>query len=338
MKKSIVILLLSLFFNALLAQSISKVGTSAAKFLDVPIDARGTGMGQAAVVGFNDPSTLFWNPSTIAYIENISAHFSYTQWYEQINFNYLVAIFPQGHSGAIGINIVYFQTEPMEVTTERFQEGTGEFFSVGSYAFGLAYARKLTSNFAIGANLKYILEKIYHSTAQGLAFDIGVRYSPPWKGFRIGFAISNFGTKMQLTGDDLLTSVDIDPTQSGNNDVINSHLATDKFELPLNLALGIAWDAIKTSGMRMTIEADGLHPSDNFESMNIGSEIAFLNETVYLRTGYAHLFLESIEPNFSIGGGVRYPITGNMHLSFDYSYQTHSYLDRNQHVSMTLMF
>jgi hypothetical protein len=51
--------------------------------------------------------------------------------------------------------------------------GTGEMFSVGSYALGLCYAQNLTDQFSVGLNVKYIQENIYHSKAQAMAFDVG---------------------------------------------------------------------------------------------------------------------------------------------------------------------
>lgn len=320
------------------AQSISKTGTSAAKFLDVPIAARGTGMGQAVVTGYDDPSTVFWNPASIVKLDNMAAHFSYTQWYEGISFNSLSFVVPQGRFGVIGINVMAFQTDEMEVTTESYQEGTGEYFTAGSYAIGLSYARKLTNNFSIGGTFKYLTERIYHSTANGLAVDIGVTYNTPWPRIRLGFAITNFGKKMRMSGEDLLTTVDIDPTKEGNNDDLNSYLKTDAFALPLNLALGVAWDAILADDFRVTVEIDATHPSDNYESGYVGTELAFWNETVFVRSGAANLFRGSMEPQYSVGGGLRYPILGNMDMSMDYAYQTHEYFNRNQHLSLTLTF
>ncbi|MBL7136511.1 MAG: PorV/PorQ family protein [Candidatus Marinimicrobia bacterium] len=338
MKKIIRLTLLVLLLNITFAQSVSKVGTSSAKFLSVPVDARGTSMGQAVVTGFNDPSTLFWNPSTIAYLSERSIHFSYTKWFEDINFKYFVGVFPAGSIGTFGVNVTYFQTDPMEVTTEMAQEGTGEYFTVGSYAIGVAFARQLTVDFAIGSNIKYIMENIYHMSATGVAMDIGVRYLTPWRGIRLGFSIRNFGTKMHMIGEDLLTTVDPDPMNSGNNDVINAYYATDKFDLPLNMTIGLAWDVINSNNSRLTFEVDGLYPSDNYERVNAGLEMSILKEMIYLRTGVANLFLDSIDPYFSVGAGIRYSILGNMNLCVDYAYQTHEYFSKNEHISVTITF
>jgi len=327
-----------LLVNIVLAQSVSKTGTSSAKFLSVPVDAWGTGRGEAVVTGFDDPSTLFWNPSTISRFENIAANFSYTKWFEDINFNYITVILPYGNIGTFGINATFFQTKPMEVTTEKYPEGTGEFFNVGSYAIGAAYARNLTNNFSIGVNTKYIIENIYHSSAKGIALDIGGRYTTPWKGICLGFSINNFGTKMKMVGEDLLATVDPDPMNSGNNDMINAYYTTDKFEIPLRMTIGIAWEIIHSESNQITLEIDGLFPSDNYSHINAGFEMALLNRVLYLRTGIANLAMESTNPNYSVGGGIRYPILGEMVLCVNYAYQTHEYLGKNEHISVTITF
>ena len=45
------------------AQNVSKTGTTAASFLEIPVGAKGIGMGGAYVSVTNDASSLFWNPA-----------------------------------------------------------------------------------------------------------------------------------------------------------------------------------------------------------------------------------------------------------------------------------
>jgi len=332
------LLLLNIFtINLILASSISKVGTSSAKFLSVPVDAWGTGRGGAVVTGFEDPSTLFWNPATITFINRISTHFSYTKWFEDINFNYIATVIPSA-SGTLGINATFYNTDPIEVTTELFQEGTGEYYSVNSTAIGFAYARSLTDKFAIGANAKYIVENIYHCSATGFAIDIGGYYITPWKNLRMGFSISNFGTKMQMTGEDLLVTIDPDPSNSGNNDNINAYYATDKFDLPLSMTIGMAWDKIYWGNNKITVEVDGIYPSDNYASINTGIEWSMFNDVIHLRSGVSDLFMKSAKPQYSFGGGIRYPILGKMILNINYAYQPSIYFRNNEHFSISIIF
>ena len=88
----------------------------------------------------------------------------------------------------------------MDVTTEYYPEGTGEKFSASSYAFAISYARNITEDFFVGANIKYIREEIFNSSADGIAFDVGTIFNTPFYGIKFSSIITNFGPKLQITG------------------------------------------------------------------------------------------------------------------------------------------
>ncbi len=119
----------------------------------------------------------------------------------------------------------------MEVRTEDMQDGTGEFFNASDLALTVSYGFSLTDRFALGLNVKYLLQRIWKESAQGFAIDIGTIYQTGITGLRIGAALTNFGTDMRMEGDDLLVYHDIDPYQSGNNDRIFAELQTQSLAI-----------------------------------------------------------------------------------------------------------
>ena len=264
------LLIILLVLNSSSAQEISKVGTTAGKFLSIPSGARGMALGGAVVATVDDPSAMYWNPAGLTRISSMEFAFDYLQWFQDLNHESIGIVIPLGVQGIIGFNVVTFGTNDMEVTTESDPEGTGEFFSAGSFAIGVAYARALTSDFSIGVNTKLIREQIWNSSASALAMDIGVTYNTPFNGTLLGFSISNFGQKLQMSGADLLLKVDPFPTNSGNNENLTATLNTDEFDLPLLMRIGVANNVINTEQMRLTLSVDGLHPKDNTESVNLG--------------------------------------------------------------------
>lgn len=320
------------------AQTVSKVGTSAANFLKIPVDATGTARGEAVVTGFNNPATVFYNPSTLALITETTAHFSYVNWYEGINLSHTAIALPGLGGGILGFNVISMSSGDMEITTELDQDGTGDFFQVGALQMGVAYARALTDRFMIGGNAKVLRETIYNSHAQGFALDIGGRYVTPWPGLVLGFSINNFGTKMQITGDDLLATVDPDPLNSGNNDIINAYYATDRFDIPLRMIIGAGWQVINTSALKVHLEADGVYPSDNYEWMNVGADVSILNDLLHVSAGMNHLFLPENDPQLSMGGGMNVRIFGGVMMQFDYAVQSHTYFPYNEHFSISLKY
>ena len=121
----------------------------------------------------------------------------------------------------------------MKVTTIDKPEGTGETFTAKDVVFSLAYAINLTENFSIGFNPKMVYQSIWQMDATAFAIDMGVQYRTPFDGMILAMSISNFGTKMQLSGNSNLVLYDSDPANSGNNGKIPAYLKTSASALPL---------------------------------------------------------------------------------------------------------
>ena len=303
------------------AQSgVTKVGTTAAKFLSIDVGPRANAMGSAYVALANDVTAMYWNPAGIANIENIDMLFSNTKWIADVAFNYAGAVVPLGDFGTIGINATFLTMDQIERTTIESPDGTGEFVDAASYAFGLTYARKLSDQFSIGFNAKFVYEKLYNSSASGMAFDVGALFDTQLSGLKLGMSITNYGTKMQLEGQDFIVVHDPYPNISGNNGSINSTLSTDAYDLPLLFRLGVSMDVLQgLFGSNLILSADALHPSDDVETVNIGGEYVFEN-MICLRMGYKGLFSKDSQQGMNYGGGIRLNIAGRTSMLFDYSY------------------
>jgi len=305
---------------------VSKTGTTAAKFLSFGVGPRAIAMGSAFTSISNDATAMYWNPAGIAFIDRNQVVFSQTKWILDININYIGLVVPAGDIGVFGVNVTSLSMNDMEVTTELNPEGTGEMFSAGSYSFGFSYARQLYENFTIGFNMKYIREDISKSSAQGFAVDIGTLFNTPFWGIKFSTNISNFGTKLQMTGDDLRFQNDPDEANGGNNESIDAFYSTDAFELPLRLQIGIARDFQIFEGQRFTLSVDAAHPNDNSEYVNFGTELSLLNEMVFLRGGLKSFGMTDREENFTLGAGFRYGELEYLGISLDYAFQNFIHL------------
>lgn len=338
MKKTLVLFLIVLLAFPVFAQKVTKVGTTAAGFLNIDVGARAVGMGSAYVTQSDDVTGMYWNPAGLARMRGAQALFSHTGWLADIAFNYAAVAVPLPGLGTIGASATFLTMDDMERTTISQPMGTGEMFSAGSYCFALSYARSLTDRFSIGGNFKYISEKIYHSTASGIAFDIGTLFETQFNGLLIGMSITNYGTKMRMGGRDMLIQSDIDPLISGNNENINAHLQTDAFDLPLMFRVGVGMDVLKGAGnSNLIIAVDALHPNDDVEYLNVGAEYTF-NRMFSLRGGYKSLFARDSEEGLSVGGGIRYSIAGFTELQIDYAYQDFGILKNVQKFTLALGF
>ena len=336
-KRAAALVLVLLGFAGFSTAQVTKVGTTAAKFLSIPVGARALGMGGAFVGIADDASAMYWNPGGLARLAQGEAIFNHMNWIADINFNYGNVVLPMGDVGVIGFSLTSMSMDDMERTTEDQPEGTGQFFSAGSFAVGASYARNLTDWFSIGANAKYVQERIWNSTATGFAIDVGTLFSTPFPGVKFGATISNFGTKMRITGDDLLVQKDI-TANNGNNPNINANLTTDSFDLPLLLRIGLAYQPISNEDQQVTIVADAVHPNDNSESISVGAEYSVFRQIFSIRAGYRALGARDSEEEFTAGAGLRYTILGSFAVRIDYAFERFGRLNNVHNFVIGVLF
>ena len=338
MKKTGIILCLILLSVPAFSQNVSKVGTTAAGFLNIDVGARAVAMGSAFTTICDDASAVYWNPAGLGRVQSPQVMFSHTEWLVDVTFNYAAVLVPMQNVGTLAASATFLTMDDMERTTINNPMGTGEYFSAGSYAFALSYARNLTDRFSIGGSAKYIREEIYHSSASGIAFDIGTLFETQFNGLMLGMSISNYGTKMQMSGRDMLTQNDIDPSIYGNNENISGYLQTDKYDLPLMFRVGIGMDLLKGAGnSNLVLAVDALHPNDDVEYVNVGAEYTF-NQLFSLRGGYKSLFADESEEGLTLGGGIKYRIMGFTELRLDYAYQDFGIMTNVQKFTLNLGF
>lgn len=342
--KNIVIkifILISLMLPQIFAQSfvsdVSKKGTTAAPFLSIGQSARAIGMGSAFVGVVNDVSSIYWNPAGLTKVQGVSVMFDHTMWIADIKYNYFAASYNLGDIGTVGFSYTGSDIGEMRVTTIPIPEGTGEVFTATQAAFSLAYAIQLTENFSIGFNPKFIYESIWRMNASAFAMDLGVQYVTPFDDAILAMSISNFGTSMQLLGNSNLVLHDLYPDGTGNNGDIPAYLETNSWSLPLNFRVGVAYNPVYSELHKLTVALDAMHPSDNYESVNIGAEYNF-NDFVFLRGGYKSLFLKNSEETFSLGFGIKQLLVGNVAFKIDYAYQDFGRFSDIQKFSLSITF
>jgi len=82
----------------------------------------------------------------------------------------------------------------------------------------------------------------------------------------------------------------------------------------------LSTDIINQENTKLTISVDALHPSDNYESINLGTEYT-MNDMIFLRAGYRNMFLVDSEEGISLGAGLKISPARGANLIVDYSYQ-----------------
>ena len=135
---------------------------------------------------------------------------------------------------------------------------------------------------------------------------------------RLGVSISNYGGKMRMEGRDQKISVDPDQDNQGNVEFVNAVYETEYFPLPLFFRVGLSGEIIKTESLTLAYGVDALHPNDNTESINTGTEISF-KDFLFIRSGYANLYQRDRISGLSAGCGIKLKISSLTYF-IDYTY------------------
>ena len=332
MNRHKLIIIFILIAGSLFAQS--KVGTTAANFLSIPVGPRASGMGSAFVAVANDATAAYWNPGGLARIQKSEFIASYSDWLVNTKINWVGVAIKLDDYNAIAASVNQLDYGQEDITTPDNPDGTGQKWDAQDLAISLSYSRSLTDRFSVGANVKYISQKIWNESASGFALDIGLLFYTQIEGLRIGMNISNFGSEMKMDGKDLLQPVDIDQAHTGNNDKITSTLGTDSWPLPLMYTVGLAMDFLSNNEWLWTVATDAVYPNNQATYMNVGTEITY-NKLVSARVGLNSLFKDAREGGLTAGFGLQYDF-GSFFGKIDYSYTDFGRFDNLSKISVSI--
>ncbi|MBN1464441.1 PorV/PorQ family protein [candidate division KSB1 bacterium] len=311
----------------------SRAGTATANFLEIGFGSAGSAMGDAYVSLAEDLSSMYWNPAGLGYMESSEAQFTIQPWVVDISTSFVGVGLALPTIGTLALGITQVGYGEMPVTNLDYQEGTGEMFTASELAASLSYSRRLAQWFSFGASFKYINSNIWHSNANAMALDLGVKlnthfFSPTGEkadGMNIGMSISNYGTRMKYDGLDLLQPIDILPNEQGNYQFASGKFETVEWELPLIFRVGVAVHPLVAGGHRLTLAVDALHPNNNTESVNVGAQYRYKIPafgSLFLRGGYKGFFMQDSEFGPTFGGGLLLNLMGNVGLRIDYAYKS----------------
>jgi long-subunit fatty acid transport protein len=282
MAKQLFIYLFVCFSASLTAQVLptfgnSRTGGSGMQFLKIPNDARSTAMSGAVVGITNDASAMFWNPAGITKVDTgrFNLQVANTRYYANARGNAFGMVYRPGKYRYFGFQAQSLNYGDMEETTEWQPYGTGRNVLVSNVLLGLTYAQVLTDNFSFGVNAKWAHEGIADVRINNILFDLGLIYNIGLMHSRFGVSFSNFGVNVAPSGTLSLLKL------TGEQQV----QSFSSISVPSAFRIGGAFDPIHTPSHMLTVAAQLNHPTDNNESLAIGSEYGYKN-LLFLRSGY----------------------------------------------------
>jgi len=320
--------------TSVLADPPIKYAQAGMPFLNIDVGSR-VGMAGTTMGIIGDAEAMFANPAALASLEKLEFFASNTNWIADIKHYAVGAAYNAGQYGIFGVNAVfmdygdfkrtipYFGNDPTLRNKGYINQGT---FQVSEYAIGISYARRITSQFFVGGNLKYASQNLgdvdvfdevrgvviedQKQEVSNLVLDLGTLYYPGWKDLRFGVAFRNFADQ--------------------------SDYYDQRFELPLTFDFGIAMDIMTlftdgASDHKLTAAFDWLHPRDYAERQHFGLEYSFM-ETFYLRAGYKFNYDEQ---GLTAGLGFKKDMSG-VGMKVDFVYQDFGIFDQVTRLSVGL--
>ncbi|MEZ5045499.1 MAG: PorV/PorQ family protein [Chitinophagaceae bacterium] len=245
-----------------------------------------------------------------------------------------------GDIGVLGVNIMSFGFGEIPITTENSPEGGIGTYKPSFLNISTGLGHKFSENMSAGINFTFVNEAISNIKASALGFDAGVQYvNGKRKNFHLGITLRNIGTNLRFSGDGFSfngTSPDF-----AKNITVQSR--SEKFSLPSQLGLGIAYDfyldekklkeadaSDKMPNHRLTAMFSFISNSFNSDWVGLGVEYAF-KEKFMFRAAYRNeksiLDKETtttLYSGFSAGATVATTLTGkksNQLIFIDYAFK-----------------
>lgn len=279
-----ILIIIHIFVNTSFSESnLSETGKTGMSFLNMAPSSKISSLGGAAFALMTGASSLWSNPSLIAFHDERSAQFTHSEWIVGINQEF-VAFSTKMDYGSLGLGVQLLDSGDIEGRSS-YMEHIGP-YSINYVAFSISYAGMLTDWIALGVTYKKLFQKVFQETAGGNAFDVGVTLKTPIEGFSLAAAGRNYGRM--------------------------SKLKNERTELPSNFGFGCVYNNVAPGIERSySVLADIIIPKYGDTGVRLGMEIEAV-QYFTLRIGYRS---DSDFEDFIYGVGYSWEI-----VSADFSY------------------
>lgn len=302
-------LLLALFLltQPSLLLAAGQPGDAGLLFLRLGMGTREAAMGGTGVASAEGAAAAYWNPARAAVGPGgTSVLLQQQSWLG--TFDYTAAsLIHAGSFGALGLSYMGFYSEEIErysADNVGIPEGT---FSPYDLAFGASYARAFSGQFGVGAQVKFVHERIDVHQGSVWLFDFfGVWRVERLPGLDLGISYTNLGGQMTLN--------------------------EEPFDAPETMTVGMAYSPVSGGlASRFTLAGDVGFFNDGNEKAHLGAEFKVVPELA-LRLGYR---VNYENQGLTAGLGVRWREVG---LGYAFEDMTDDALDPGHRFSLEFFF
>jgi len=319
-------------------QSITRIGTRGAAFLELPVGARAQALGGSGAAIIRGVEAMAWNVAAIAETRDFSVGWSYSELFDDLDITHQFAgvILPIGATSSLGVSVIALNSGDIVRTTERFPEGGdpqfGTTFDFSGFAASVGWGLQITDRLDAGVAGKIVQEGIDNANANWLGLDIGALFRTGLLGATLGFTIQNIGGEATFEGSAVEQVVAAGQDVFPNEDQVGIQFDTDELALPTLFRFSVVFDVTGTPEAwlptapqqhNVRVVADFFDAIDTAFEPAFGLEYGF-RDIIFGRIG-KHFFNESrddfreFSDGLSFGGGARIPLIGR-YLMLDYAY------------------
>jgi len=173
------------------AQTIAKY---AGEFMAIGVGGRALGLGGAHAALANDATAGYWNPAALARINYPEGIIMHDECFGSlINYDFAAIAVPYGSDASVGLSVLRLGVDGIPDTrnawidnnnngifdnADRLDYDKVSYFNAADWAVYFTYAKRASSGFMYGANVKIIRRTLGDGSATGIGFDVGALYSP----------------------------------------------------------------------------------------------------------------------------------------------------------------
>jgi hypothetical protein len=187
-------------FSAISSEAASSSGTTGFSFLNLPVGARATALGQAFTSVPNDVQALCYNPASLATMVASQLSFQHLSYVDSVD-QEAISFGHAGRNEALswGVSSNYLQVGDITRTVSTGLTSGDGFTEAGTFstydmALGLSAAGPVAEEVKVGGTVKLLRESLADATSNAGALDLGVIYRlSDEHAWNVGASLLNMG-------------------------------------------------------------------------------------------------------------------------------------------------